>query len=90
MIIKYISEKLNKAKYKIIDDGEYFGEIPGVRGVWACEKTLEKCRQVLGEVLEEWLILKLKDGDKIPEFETLSKRTRREMPAMQIPHYQYA
>jgi len=67
MLTEYISQKLNKAKYKIIDN-EYFGEIPGLRGVWACEKTLEKCRKILKEVLEEWLILKLQDGDKIPGF----------------------
>jgi len=34
--------------------------------VWANEKTLELCRDVLREVLEEWLILKLRDGDFIP------------------------
>jgi len=35
--------------------------------VWANEKTLEVCRDVLREVLEEWLFLKLRDGDFIPE-----------------------
>ena len=65
MLTEYISQKLNKAKYRIIDDGSYFGEIPGLKGVWANEKNLENCRETLREVLEEWLILKLKDGDKI-------------------------
>lgn len=68
MLTEYISQKLNKAKYKILDNGSYFGEIPGLQGIWASEKTLEKCREALKEVLEEWLILKLKDGNKIPEF----------------------
>ena len=31
------------------------------------KKTLEKCRETLREVLKEWIILKLKDGDRIPE-----------------------
>jgi len=68
MISEYIVQKLNKARYKILDDGSYFGEIPGLQGVWASEKNLEECREILREVLEEWLILKLQDGDKIPGF----------------------
>lgn len=68
MLTGYISQKLAQARYKILDDGAYFGEVPGLRGVWASEKTLEKCRETLREVLEEWLILKLKDGDEIPGF----------------------
>lgn len=68
MLTDYIVQKLNRAKYKILDNGDYFGEIPGLQGVWASEKTLEKCRQTLREVLEEWLILKLQDKDKIPGF----------------------
>lgn len=68
MLTEYISQKLNQAHYKILEDGSYFGEIPGLEGVWASEKTLEKCRETLREILEEWLILKLKDGDRIPGF----------------------
>lgn len=68
MLTEYIVRKLARAQYKILDDGSYFGEIPGLQGVWASEKTLEKCRETLREVLEEWIILKLKDGDKISGF----------------------
>ncbi len=35
-------------------------------GVWANENSLEECREVLQEVLEEWLILKLRDHDPLP------------------------
>ena len=68
MLTNYISKKLIQARYKILKDGTYFGEIPGLQGVWASEKTLEKCRQTLREILEEWLILKLQDNDNIPDF----------------------
>lgn len=70
MLTTYISQKLAQARYKILEDGTYFGKIPGLQGIWASEKTLEKCRETLREVLEEWLILKLQDGDKIPGFPT--------------------
>lgn len=48
---------MGKAQYKILDDGMYFGEVPGFQGVWASEASLEGCRRVLQEVLEEWLLL---------------------------------
>ena len=55
-----------RARYKILDDGTYFGEIPSLKGVWANDKTLEACRAELQEVLEDWLVIKLRDGDLIP------------------------
>lgn len=76
MLTDYILQKLSQARYKILDDGNYFGEIPGLQGVWASEKTLEKCRGTLREVLEEWLILKLRDGDPIPDFPSLKARQK--------------
>jgi predicted RNase H-like HicB family nuclease len=57
MLTAYISAAMARARYKIIDDGSYFGEIPGLRGVWANAKTLEACRHELQEVLEDWLAL---------------------------------
>jgi predicted RNase H-like HicB family nuclease len=55
-----------RARYKILDDGSYFGEIAGLSGVWADAQNLETCRSELQEVLEDWLIVKLRDGDRIP------------------------
>ncbi len=66
MLTAYISAAMARARYKIIEDGNYFGEIPALQGVWASAKTLESCRQELQEVLEDWLVLKLRDGDPIP------------------------
>ena len=66
MLTAYISAAMNRARYKIIDDGTYFGEVPGLEGLWANAKTLESCRNELQEVLEDWLIVKLRDGDDIP------------------------
>jgi len=66
MITDYIHKKLSIAKYKILDDGTYFGEIPGCPGVWASSANLEECRKELQEVLEDWIVLKLKSNEKIP------------------------
>ena len=66
MLVEYINKQLQKASYELLEDRTYYGEIPGLRGVWANAKKLEDCRQELQEVLEGWLILKLRDGDPIP------------------------
>jgi predicted RNase H-like HicB family nuclease len=65
MLTEFILNKLKIAKYKILKDGSYFGAIPGVAGVWASAKTLEACRKELQEVLEDWLVLQLRDRQKI-------------------------
>ncbi|HKZ50349.1 MAG TPA: type II toxin-antitoxin system HicB family antitoxin [Dehalococcoidia bacterium] len=64
MLTEYIEAAMRMAKYKILKDGTYFGEAPGFQGVWANEETLEECRRVLQEVLEEWLVLKLRDDEE--------------------------
>jgi predicted RNase H-like HicB family nuclease len=66
MLFEYIQNALAEARYKILDDGTWFAEIPGFEGVWANGKTVEECRKELIEVLEEWFVLKLKDGDPMP------------------------
>lgn len=62
----FVTAAMHEARYRLLDDGTTYGEIPPCPGVWANEPTLEKCREVLQEVLEEWLVLKLRDGDRLP------------------------
>ncbi len=69
MLSKYIQAAMERAHYEILEDGTYYGEIPECRGVWATAETLEACRRELQEVLEEWLILKIRDGDPLPALE---------------------
>lgn len=66
MLVEYIQGALEDAEYKRLANGTWFAEIPGFKGVWANGKTVEECRKELVEVLEEWLILKLRDADPIP------------------------
>jgi predicted RNase H-like HicB family nuclease len=56
MISEYIQRALEKAQYKVLEDGTWFAEIPGFEGVWANAATVEECRHELMEVLEEWLV----------------------------------
>ena len=67
MITEYINAALGKAKYEIIDDEEpYYGEVSGLEGVWASGKTLEECRHNLAEVMDGWLVIRLRRGLSIP------------------------
>lgn len=77
MFSRFIEQKLKRARYKLLKDGSYFGEIPGARGVWAGAKNLEDCREELREVFEEWLLLKVKHSEPVPGFRL--KFDRREL-----------
>jgi predicted RNase H-like HicB family nuclease len=66
MIVEYIEAALARANYEIIRDEEpYYGEVPDLKGVWATGKTLEECRRKLAEVIEGWIIIRLKKGLRI-------------------------
>jgi predicted RNase H-like HicB family nuclease len=69
MLSEYIQKALEKAQYRLLDDKTWFADIPGFEGVWANSKTVEECRHELMEVLEEWIVLKIRDRDPIPEIE---------------------
>lgn len=68
MLSEFIAKQMSKAHYKLLRDGSYFGEISGLRGVWANASTLESCRVELQEVLEDWLVIKMRSGDAVPGF----------------------
>jgi predicted RNase H-like HicB family nuclease len=66
-LIQYIQAALEHARYEIIDDEEpYYGEVPELPGVWASGNTLEECRRNLEEVIDEWIIIRLRKGLEIP------------------------
>ena len=66
MLITYIHSAMRLAKYEILEDGHYYGEIPGFQGVWAQADDLETCREELQSALEDWLVLGLRMGHKLP------------------------
>ena len=68
MFTDYIEAALAQAKYEIIEDEEpYYGEVPGLAGVWSTGKTLEECRKNLAEVIDGWIVIRLKKGLSIPK-----------------------
>lgn len=67
MLTEYIEAALKEATYEIIQEEEpYYGAVPSLQGVWATGKTLEECRRNLKEVLEGWIVIRLRRGLPIP------------------------
>lgn len=66
MIDRYVKAAIEEARYKQLGNSTWFAEIPGFEGVWANGESVETCRQELIEVLEEWIILKVRSGDSLP------------------------
>ena len=66
MLSEYIHSSMRRAKYEILSDGSFYGEIPGFQGVYANAATLEECRDQIQEVLEGWIVLGLRLGHALP------------------------
>jgi len=66
MITSYLREAMRLARYDILEDHTYYGEIPGFQGVWSSADSLDACREELQSALEDWLLLGLRMGHEIP------------------------
>ncbi len=70
MLASYLDKAMELAVYEIVEnEGTYWGEIPPLQGVWACQKTLEDCRRELREALSDWIALRLRLSLEIPVIE---------------------
>jgi predicted RNase H-like HicB family nuclease len=73
MLTEYLQAALKSAHHEIIQDEEpYYGEIPGLEGLWATGPTLETCRKNLAKAVEDWLVFSLAKGLPIPPFGDIS------------------
>lgn len=67
MLTSYIKAGMHHAKYEMLDDKSFVGTIEGFQGVIANQLTLEACHDVLEEVLEEWILLRVAKNLPLPE-----------------------
>lgn len=66
VLTDYIRGAMHRAQYEKLEDGTYYGEIPGLQGVYADAATLEVCREELQSALEDWILFGLANGFTIP------------------------
>ena len=65
---EYLRAALAHAHYEILEGNEgFYGEIPGFQGVYAHAESLEKCRDELSSVLEDWILLRVSRQLELPE-----------------------
>jgi len=76
MLTRYIEAAISLAHYEPLEEGGYFGSIPGLDGAWGSGPTLEACRKELAEVLEDWLLFRLSRQLPIPSIQGIDLRIR--------------
>ena len=64
MLTQCIQAALRHAKYELMENGRFFAKIPDCPGFWAEGPTLEECREELQSALEDWIMIKLRHGDR--------------------------
>lgn len=73
---------MEHAKYEILqDDGTYYGEIKKCPGVYSNAPTLEKCRNELEEVLEEWILFRVYKHLGIPRIDDVEIKIKKQAVA---------
>src|SRR5438105_32071 len=78
MLTDYVASAMRKAKYKLLADGEgFYGQIPGFQGVWGNAATLEACRDELREVLEDWMLVRVRLGLSLPVINGINLNQRK-------------
>jgi predicted RNase H-like HicB family nuclease len=67
MLLAYLTAAMDRAHYEIIEDEDsYYGEIPGLQGIWATGSSLETCRRNLMAALEDWVFFSIYRGEDLP------------------------
>jgi predicted RNase H-like HicB family nuclease len=76
MLTAYIQAAMRRATYEILEDSEgFYGEIPGLQGVWGNADTLEGCREALQASLEDWIVFRLRRGLDVPVIDAIDLNT---------------
>jgi predicted RNase H-like HicB family nuclease len=79
-LTNYITSALGYAEYDKLEDGSFVGRIPKCKGVVAFGKSLTECENELRSTLEDWILVGLKLGHRLPVINgiSLNRSPRRE------------
>ena len=73
-LTSYINCAMGCAEYDKLEDGSFAGRIPKCKGVIAFAKSLHDCEDGLWSTLEDWIILGLKLGHRLPKINSIRLR----------------
>jgi predicted RNase H-like HicB family nuclease len=57
---------MSLAEYDKLEDGTFSGSIPPCAGIIAFGKTLKECQDNLHSTLEDWILVGLRLGHRLP------------------------
>ena len=66
MITRFLDRALRRAQYRQVDGGTFCATVSGLRGVIATGPSLEACRDQLAEIVEEWVLVRVARGLRVP------------------------
>lgn len=66
ILSEYMDEAMAEAVYDKLEDGSFAGRIPSCKGVVAFGHTLRECQDQLRSTLEDWILVGLKLGHRLP------------------------
>jgi len=81
MLTQYIDKAMSRAVYDKLEGGTYCGRIGECPGTIAFAGTLHDCQSELREVLEGWLLVKIRHGDCLPVIDEID--LNRVMPTIE-------
>jgi len=76
VLTDYINCALGCAEYDKLEDGSFVGRIPKCKGVIAFGKSLQECEDELHSTLEDWILVGLKLGHRLPVINGISLNRR--------------
>ena len=59
----YVEAAQKRAVIERLEDGLWYAEVPELRGVWSDGADPFACLDALTGVIEDWIVLKLRDHD---------------------------
>ena len=71
MLIDYIQTAMRRAHYELMENGRFFGSIADCNGAWGDGATLEECRSELQSALEDWILIRVRQGLAVPTIDGL-------------------
>ncbi len=76
----YVGQAMAQAVFDKLEDGTFSGRIPACQGVIAFGGSLRDCESELQSTLEDWILLGLRLGHRLPVLEgiDLNKEPARE------------
>jgi predicted RNase H-like HicB family nuclease len=63
----YFEAAMELARYEKLEDGTCAGEIPKLPGVISFGATLRECEQELRSTVEDWVLVGLRLGHRLPK-----------------------